>query len=130
SILRAQPFSGFVPDGSANKPAGNTMIAIGTSNRRVQRVVADDLITHQNIGDLVGILTHVGQHAILNNHTLLNVQNPPQSNSFKYDDSSFPDPGSRRTDGPGTLNNFVGQKVIGPWIFNMIDNAPSHTGRV
>src|SRR5262249_19128808 len=38
--------------------------------------------------------------------------------------------GSRGSDGPGSLRDYAGSRSDGVWILNMIDNAPTHTGRV
>ncbi|MGV3771501.1 MAG: S8 family serine peptidase [Verrucomicrobiales bacterium] len=124
--LMGVPFNVFLPDGSPNQPSANTTIAIGLSNKRVLKTVVYNTISHENVGDLVGILSHNGLSATLNNH----LNNGVITNYFIYDDSANPTNNSRRTDGPGSLNNFAGAKVLGPWILQMVDNAPSHTGRV
>ncbi len=38
--------------------------------------------------------------------------------------------GSQASDGPGSLNNFVGQEALGPWILTEVDDALTHTGSV
>jgi subtilisin-like proprotein convertase family protein len=125
-LLTAVPFSDYIPDGAANRPQANTMIAIGLSDRRVQRIITTNTISHENAGDLVGILRHQGISATLNNHLALN----PGTNTIIYNDYDPITGVERHSDGPGSLNDFVGQKITGPWFLHMIDNAPSHTGRV
>lgn len=127
-ILRGFPFSSFIPDGSPRRPGGTTVMAIGLSNTRVQRVVATNIISHENMGDLVGVLTHNNIDAVLNNHNL--GGSFFATNVFVYDDSFTPLPESVPTDGPGSLNSFAGQRIVGPWMLQMIDNAPGYTGRV
>ncbi|MGZ8901447.1 MAG: proprotein convertase P-domain-containing protein, partial [Limisphaerales bacterium] len=34
------------------------------------------------------------------------------------------------SDGPGSLNDLAGHKVVGPWFLEMIDSSPGQTGRV
>lgn len=132
-ILHGVPLSEFLPDGSPNLPSGTVMLAIGLSNRRVQRATVEDVISHENLGDLFGELTHNRQFSVLNNHTL-NDGLFSGTNRFIYDDSGRPNTPefklAQRTDGPGSLNNFVGEKLVGPWFLHMIDNSPTHTGRV
>ena len=128
-VLRGFPFSSFIPDGSPRQPGGTTVMAIGLSNNRVQRVVATNTISHENMGDLLGVLTHNNRNAVLNNHNLSGGVFFG-TNTFVYDDFFIPEPGSVPTDGPGSLNVFAGQRIVGPWMLQMIDNAPGHTGRV
>ncbi|MGN6384719.1 MAG: S8 family serine peptidase, partial [Verrucomicrobiota bacterium] len=127
-LITAMPFSSFIPDGSASKPAASTLIGIGLHDRRVQRIIATNTVSHENLGDLVGILRHSGTDVILNNHTL-NNGNYIGTNTIIYNDYD-PTGLERHTDGPGSLNNFAGTKITGPWFMYMIDNSPSHTGRV
>ena len=39
-------------------------------------------------------------------------------------------PGSRKSDGPGSLTSFVGQPVEGAWVVNEVDDAPVLAGQV
>ncbi len=129
-VLRGVPIYAYVPDGTARKPVAGTMLAIGTSNRRAARTVAEQTVTHENFGDLVGVLEHTGANVILNNH--MELPFGIQRTNLVYDDSTFPSSFSntRHSDGPGSLNNFAGLRVSGAWFLQMIDNTPSHTGRV
>lgn len=130
------PYDAFLPDGSARRPTAGTMLAIGLDDRRAARVVVTNRVTHENFGDLVGLLSHKGTRSILNNHLVLPVT-AALSNTFVFDDNNaFPQPASlpgliyKRSDGPGTLLDFAGEKISGAWFLQQIDNAPSHTGRV
>jgi len=128
-ILRGVPYNSFLADGAARKPVAGTMLAIGLSNRRVARTVVTNTISHENLGDLVGVLSHNNVRMVLNNH--LFVDTGFITNTFVYDDNSFnAQPGTRPSDGPGSLNDFAGFKLTGAWFLEMIDDAPSHTGRV
>jgi subtilisin-like proprotein convertase family protein len=96
----------------------------------VQRVVAELRVTHPSVGDLVGNLSHLDQFAVLNNHSRFSGSDEI-TYQVTYDDSNgglfF---GSRTTDGPGTLNNFVGTESRGLWLFTMSDDSLNWTGRV
>lgn len=128
--LQGIPLTSRVPDGTARRPGADTVMAIGLNSHRVLKTRVTDTIAHQDLGDLVGILTHQKQRVVLNNHNLNNGKFTG-TNTFVYDDSTRRQfLNSIHTDGPGSLTNFVNTKVVGPWILNMIDNAPSHTGRV
>lgn len=128
-VLNGVPVSGFVPDGSALQPQASTMMAIGLSQNRVLRTVITNVVSHENLGDLVGILRHGPTQVVLNNHTLNSGNFRGTNIVLGYDDSPYFG-STNHTDGPGNLNNFAGSKVSGPWILSMIDNAPGHTGRV
>ena len=128
-VLRGFPFRAIIPDGTAENPGSVQVLAIGLVPNLIQRVIATSVISHGNLGDLIGILSHERNSAVLNNHTLLG--NLTGTNIFIYDDSSFGSvPFSQRTDGPGTLNDFTGSSGTGVWLFNMVDNSLAGTGRV
>jgi subtilisin family serine protease/subtilisin-like proprotein convertase family protein len=127
-LLRGYPTGVRIPDGSANQPDGAIVLALGLTPVTVQRAVVTNTVVHENFGDLFGQLSHDGQFAVLNNHTFGDFFG---TNTFIYDDSGLGDIAfSQPTDGPGSLNNFVGQEGMGVWMLNMIDNSPTHTGRV
>lgn len=130
SLLLGVPIEAAVLDGSARRPTAGTMLAIGLSNRRVAHVVVTNQVFHENYPDLVGVLTHGQTRVILNNHSFINGGSFGTATNVYDDNPMFATPNTKPTDGPGNLNLFVGQKVIGPWILEMIDNSPSHTGRV
>ncbi len=129
-LIRMFPFGAVIPDGSPRRPQASTMIGIGINQRRVARVRATQQIYHENLGDLVGVLSHNRIQSVLNNHTL-DVTNITGTNLLIYDDYTFqPAAGSRNTDGPGSLNQFTGSRITGAWLLNQIDNAPGDTGLV
>lgn len=122
--------TGVVPDGSAEDPGGLFFLApvIPTSGQEiVRRVVLTNIITHENGGDLLGLLFKGTRFAALNNHR----QFPGLTDISIYDDSTEDDiPGSRPTDGPGSLNDFAGESAVGVWMYTIADNAPFQTGQV
>src|SRR5262249_6309512 len=69
--------------------------------------------------------------AVLNNHSFPPGTPPPITNSFIYDDSGEGSvPGARKTDGPGSLRDFMGEPGAGVWLLTEVDNALTHTGGV
>ena len=104
---------------------------------QVKRVVVTNIITHQNFGDLIGVLSHgtsgggAAPSVVLNSHYSPAVPPPPGPYVFIYDDSGQGDiAGSQPSSGPGSLNNFIGQEALGPWILTEADTASSQTGSV
>ncbi|MBU6399876.1 MAG: S8 family serine peptidase, partial [Verrucomicrobia bacterium] len=130
--LVANPTGLPIPEGSPDHPGEGIAraIAIATSQITVRRVIVHDTILHQSFGDLVGNLSHGSQFAVLNNHTQLGPT-PGVTNTFVYDDSGQGDiPLARPSDGPGSLNSFIGANGMGVWFFNIVDNALGGTGVV
>ncbi|HWY74930.1 MAG TPA: S8 family serine peptidase, partial [Verrucomicrobiae bacterium] len=124
------PLPAAIPDGSPALPGHLEILALTTLPDKVRKVVVQDSITHQNFGDLIGTLTHGQKAAVLNDHSFFD--NGLTSEVFTYDDSGERDfPGSRHTDGPGSLRNFVGDAAVdGVWILSMVDDSLTKTGFV
>jgi subtilisin family serine protease/subtilisin-like proprotein convertase family protein len=132
-ILRGLPPSAAIPDGSADAPGGVRIFAVDPLQPiTISRVIVTNDITHQSTGDLVGNLSYGNHFAVLNNHNRYGGL----TNTFfhlVYDDSNSGEFYlSRPTDGPGSLNNFVGESTGStmPWMFTMTDNSRSRTGRI
>ena len=127
-ILRGLPVPNVIPPGSPAKPGGTFVFAIDPEQITVQRVVVTNIITHQQFGNLLGNLSHNQKFAVLNNHSEGTGLNPE---ILWYEDNGQGDiPGSRQSDGPGSLKNFVGEAGIGVWMLTMVDNVPTGTGQV
>jgi subtilisin-like proprotein convertase family protein len=131
-VLQGLPVPQPIPDGSPAKPGRATVFAIGLTPITVRRVTAQDVLTHEDVGDLSVILSHQQNSVVLHNHTLNNGFFNVTNVTFNYDDEGFGHAaaGVRHSDGPGSLNSFVGTVGSGVWIMNFIDNAPTHTGTV
>jgi subtilisin-like proprotein convertase family protein len=128
-ILRGFPSYVLVPDGSPNQPQAGLLFALGITPMDVSRVIVSNQIVHENLGDLLGHLGHGNRFAVLNNHLWLN--NPGGFYPFLYDDSESGEfLNSVHSDGPGSLNDFIGEEGAGPWLLTMVDNSPGHTGLV
>jgi subtilisin-like proprotein convertase family protein len=127
-----------IPDGSTKHPGVQYIFALAIYPMEIQRVVVTDLIAHQHLGDLIGGLKHGGQNGlsatvVLNNHDA--PFNPPSTvlitNMFVYDDSGQNNIiGTQPSDGPGSLNRYVGQQGIGPWMLTEVDDSLTQTGAV
>lgn len=127
--MEGYPFGVEIPDGTPAEPQAAFMFAFSTEQIVIQNVVVTNYITHTNGGDLFGALDLDGSKVSVLNanrsfHSLLPYE-------FIYDDSdSGENPGSTRTDTPGTLRNFVGEEGLGAWRLTMVDSAPGDTGQV
>jgi subtilisin family serine protease/subtilisin-like proprotein convertase family protein len=130
-LIRGLNVPTIIPDGSPEHPGGAYTIAVSPAPIQLRRVIVTNSITHENAGDLFGSLRHGLQFAVLNNHSFPPGTPVPISYTNIYEDNGQKDiAGSRHTDGPGSLRNFVGDYGFGPWILTEVDNAPNHTGRV
>lgn len=117
-----------IPDGSPTRPGISYTFAIAPEPMNVRRVVVTNTLSHENFGDLFGVLSHNRKTSMLNNHTFGNGN---YTQTFIYEDNDEGDiVGSQHTDPPGTLKNFVGEQGIGLWILWEVDNALNHTGQV
>jgi subtilisin-like proprotein convertase family protein len=123
-----------IPDGSLAHPGLAYVFALAIFPMEIQRVVPTTIIPHQHFGDLIGGLKHGGmnglsQSVVLNNHDSL--YNDLGIYTNVYDDSGQNNiAGSQPSDGPGSLNNYVGQSAIGPWILTEADTSLTQTGAV
>ena len=113
-------------DPDANE--GANVLAFVPQQINVRKVMVTLGIQHQNPADLYGVLSHGGQQSVLNHYT-----GPPGGFTNTYDDepdgTSSPYP-IVPSDGPGTLQNFVGLEGNGQWLLNEQDNAFTQTGMV
>ncbi len=117
-----------IPDGTAEHPGSAITLAIAVQPITVRRVVVTNIMEHENFGDLVGTLSHDRIPVTLNNHTFGNGTTNQQ---FIYEDNDEGDiPGSAHPDGPGRLQDFIGQQGLGLWMLNETDNSLLNTGRV
>ena len=131
-VLRGTPLNqGIIPDGSPNEPGAALTLVLGNplNGLTVQSAIAQLSLVHEDIGDLLGNLSHNGVSLVMNNHTLFNPDGTFGDLDITYDDlenviPSFP------TDGPGSLINFIGENGTGVWLMSMVDNALTHTGQV
>jgi len=131
-VLRGFPAPMTIKEGSPSAPGAGYMFAVGIKPMSVRRVIVTNIVTHENFGDLVGSLDHNGKFAVLNNHTLPPGFFPPPLTYLSiYEDNDEGNVfGSRNTDGPGSLRNFVGEQGVGLWLFQEVNDALTQTGRL
>ncbi|MEO5802117.1 MAG: S8 family serine peptidase [Verrucomicrobiota bacterium] len=131
-ILNGVPFGGVdIPDGSPDNPGGVPYLMFATSPIKIGRIIVTNTLTHERIGDLIETLTHNDISAVLLNHSFPDGIESATNLTLIYDDSGLGDvAGSRPTDGPGSLVDFVGEDGVGVWTLYAEDNAVNATGRV
>ena len=131
-VFRGIPLNqGIIPDGTPSSPGAALGIAIGNplNGLQVQSVMVETLLFHQDIGDLLGSISHDGVSAVLNNHMLYDPSGDSTFLAATFDDFGLY-PGSIASDGPGNLINFIGQNGVGVWLMTMVDNALGQTGNL
>jgi subtilisin-like proprotein convertase family protein len=120
--LTGYPLNAVIPGGNPAVPGSVDVVALAIYPINVLRVIVTNVFTAQNFGDLVGTLNHNDIPVILNNHDSTN--SPIINQPFIYDDSGFNDiPNARPSDGPGSLNSFMGENGTGVWVLNEANNA-------
>jgi subtilisin-like proprotein convertase family protein len=128
-IVPGIPIPAIVPDGSPADPGVALVLGLAIESVPLRRVVvATNAYIHETPGDLIGTLSHGDRFAVLNNH-----RGGPANvvQSFIYEDNNEGDiPFASRTDGPGSLRDFVGQDGLGVWLLAMTDDSLSATGEV
>jgi subtilisin family serine protease/subtilisin-like proprotein convertase family protein len=130
-LIHFQPTQAVIPDGTPTDPGVAMLFGVSTTPLIVQRAVVTNIITHENFGDLHVNLSKDREFVVLHNHSFGPGGLEEGTAVFIYDDSGMGDiAGSRPTDGPGSLNNFLGIEGSGPWMMTVIDNSPTQTGRV
>ncbi|MCC6232527.1 MAG: S8 family serine peptidase, partial [Verrucomicrobiales bacterium] len=131
-IVRGRPFIMPIPDGSSDRPSAGYIFGIVTKQFEVRQVLVTNVVTFESTGDIQSNLSHEDAFVVLNNHPL-----DPNGLGGRYevvfDDSRSGQSGggggllSRPTDGPGSLNDFVGMEALGLWLLSVTDNAITQT---
>ncbi|MEP6662177.1 MAG: S8 family serine peptidase [Verrucomicrobiota bacterium] len=128
------PIGGIpIPDGAPDKPGGTNVLLIAIQPINIARVIVTNTFTHERIGDLINTLDHDNIAVILHNHSF---PGGLESGTFTgiYDDAEFTGsdliPGSRHTDGPGNLTDFIESDGFGMWQLTLADSSQNATGRV
>jgi len=125
-IVRGMPPFAPVPDGSPDQPQFAYVFGIVTGSFPVRQVTVTNTVVFDSSGDILFNFGHNQAFAVLNNHAL----DPSGRGGIRT--TIFDDSGagvgigslvSRRSDGPGDLQAFVGDDALGPWILTLSDNA-------
>ena len=129
-VVTGLPVPVNIPDGSPALPGKQYVFGIAIYPMNVGVVTVSDSFTHQNFGDLIGLMTLNGAHPdVLNNHD--SFGSPPNFYSLLYDDTVGGGLiGSRPSDGPGNLNGFMGLQSLGVWMLTEADTSLTQTGAV
>jgi subtilisin-like proprotein convertase family protein len=114
-----------IPDGNNAHPGVGYCVSLALYPMQVGGMTVTNQITHQNFGDLLGILSHGNQFAVLNNH---NGNIASGTSTTIYNDNG--QPGTVGTDGPGSLRNFTSKEAAGPWIMTEVDDSETQTGSI
>jgi subtilisin-like proprotein convertase family protein len=123
-ILHGVPVPQAIPDGSPAHPGAARILGISPEDTKIRHVIVTNTITHSDFGDLIGDFSHAGTSVVLNNHTFGNGL----TQTHVYDDAGgF---ATQRSDGPGSLQEFVGAQSAGVWLLTEVDSALTHTGHV
>lgn len=129
-VIYGLPMRVVIPDGTPVDPAAALVFAVAITPIKVNQVIVEDTVIHDEFGDLLGNLSHESTFAVLNNHSSYGATDATLYD-FIYDDSRSGDfPGSVAADGPGSLMDFVGMEGSGAWMLTMVDNSLGHTGLV
>ena len=83
-IINGIPLPNAIPDGSPKYPGLAYTFGLALYPMEVGQVIVNDVIVHQNYGDLIGTLNHNGTSAVLNNHDELG--SPPGPYNLTYSD--------------------------------------------
>ncbi|MBR5605419.1 MAG: proprotein convertase P-domain-containing protein, partial [Verrucomicrobia bacterium] len=137
-LVRFNPGSVWVPDGSADEPGGEYLFAIATDPITVRSIFVTNTYLAQNPGDLFVALSHASDSindniVVLHNHSFFeDTLNPIETNEvvIAYNDNGLVGKNVRTSDGPGSLMDFEGYDGSGLWLLTLVDNALNHTNRV
>lgn len=121
-------------DGTPSNPGVGQWLAISLVSQELRRVTPTVSTTHENFRDLLGELQLRSLSTVLNNHGPLLDLDSGANVYVRYDDSGSGDysrqSNTRPSDGPGTLNEFMGLTGGGAWFFNSVDNANGNAGAI
>ena len=129
-MMYGRPVPRLIPDGTPQSPGAALVFGIGVYPMVVGRAIAYTTTRHEEMGDLLGNLSHARRFAVLNNHSPATPAADGTVSVIFDDTGAAIEPAAVRTDGPGSLIDFIGAQASGVWQFTMIDNALGHTGQV
>jgi alpha-tubulin suppressor-like RCC1 family protein/subtilisin-like proprotein convertase family protein len=118
-----------IAEGTPSAPSKTFVFMLDLNPVQIQNVVVTNTILAQNFGSLVGSIKHNGKTVVLNNHDSLG--SPPGPYRLIYDDSGQNTiPGSRPSDGPGSLRSYDGADGTGIWQLTEEGTTLAQTGVV
>jgi subtilisin-like proprotein convertase family protein len=118
-----------IPDDQFGAPPAQVLAIANKASqgRNIRKVTVTLVINHANPGDLYGVLQpDQATQVVLNNFS------GPQvgelfTNTYNDLDDGFP---GVHTDGPGSLQNFMGQTIPPVWLLEEADNAAFQGGEI
>jgi subtilisin-like proprotein convertase family protein/subtilisin family serine protease len=114
--------------GSATAPGITTILALAPESAPLRRVVVTNTITDNNFSNLALALVHNATRVVLDNHS---PGDNTTNQTWIFEDNGAGDiPGSRLSDGPGSLRDFIGADGIGLWLLTVSDDSPTNTGQI
>jgi subtilisin-like proprotein convertase family protein len=132
--MRGMPVPTVIPPGTPPAPRAAMVLGIAIQPVHIRRVIVTNTMTHSFPGGLVGTLSHERKFAVLNNHTCAVDANGnciTNIHDYIYEDNGEGNVlGSRPSDGPGSLKEFIGEEGLGVWLLQEVNNFPSGTGVV
>ncbi|HTL57495.1 MAG TPA: S8 family serine peptidase, partial [Candidatus Limnocylindrales bacterium] len=132
--LRGIPVPAIIPPGTPAFPKAAMVLGLDIFPIHVRRVVVTNIMTYSNPGSLVGNLSHNQKFTVLNNHTCATLPNGDcitATYPYIYEDNGEGNvAGSRHSDGPGSLKDFIGEEGLGIWLLSMVNNFQYSTGEV
>jgi len=129
-LLQGLPPRVPIPDGSPVTPGHVLQFAVGITPIEVGRAVVATGIAHERPGDVWVNLDHYSDWAVLLNHNDGDGEPPGWVGGLFDDTGGGRNIDSVPTDGPGSLNNFIGNEGAGLWMMTTVDNTLGHTGYV
>jgi subtilisin family serine protease/subtilisin-like proprotein convertase family protein len=133
NVIHGVPVPQVIPPGTPPNPQAATVLLLSLRDDRIRRVVLTNTWLHQFPGNLLGNLSHGKKFSVLNNHSCVTDRQGDCFTNFSYiyeDNGEGNVPGSRHTDGPGSLRDFIGEQGLGVWMLTEVNNFPSGTGMV
>src|SRR5262249_1154601 len=119
-VLRGIPVPAVIPLGTPPNPQAALVLALDAFPIDIRRVVVTNTMTHTLPGNLLGNLSHNTKFTVLNNHTCAIDPNTSDcitnTHDYIYEDNGEGNvEGSRHSDGPGSLRDFIGEQGLGLW---------------
>jgi subtilisin-like proprotein convertase family protein len=121
----------LIPDGSPEDPGGVILFVPYVGEPvDITRVMVELDLRHESVGDLVGVLGHVDDSVAVHNRNLFDGSTNNFWSLIYEDNPSGNFPGSRYSDGPGSLNSFIGHSSEDVWLFTITDDVAGRGGAV
>jgi subtilisin-like proprotein convertase family protein len=133
-FIRGMPVPAIIPPGVPPRPRAAIVLGLDVQPIHIRRAIVTNTFTHSLPGNLLGNLSHNTKFVVLNNHTCaVDPSGNCYTNRHDYiyeDNGEHNVTGSRPSDGPGSLKDFIGEEGLGVWLLSMVNTFPAGTGEV